>query len=122
MNASIDLKHLQLAPALTSVFRSGNSQAVRIPKEFQFSEDRVAIFRRGAEIILRPQTMTAADALVGLPAMSSKDALAFDAAMAARHDSLPLEERDWNASAGLRKAGSAKPTGKPKRKAKTASA
>ncbi len=35
------------------VFQSGNSQAVRLPKEFRFSADRVEIFRRGDEVILR---------------------------------------------------------------------
>jgi len=120
MNASINQKHLQTASTMTSVFRSGNSQAVRIPKEFQFSEDRVAIFRRGAEIVLRPQTMTAADALAGLPAMPTKDALALDDAMAARNDSLPLEERDWGAPARPPKARGDHPPGQARRKAKAA--
>ncbi len=35
------------------VFQSGNSQAVRLPKEFRFAADEVEIFRRGAEIVLR---------------------------------------------------------------------
>ncbi len=35
------------------VFRSGNSQAVRLPKEFRFDSDEVEIFRRGDEIVLR---------------------------------------------------------------------
>jgi antitoxin VapB len=48
--------------ALTRVFRSGNSQAVRIPKEFQFESDKVEIFRRGNEIVLRPPSATLADA------------------------------------------------------------
>jgi antitoxin VapB len=41
------------AMATTKVFRSGNSQAVRIPREFQFDTDEVEIERRGDEIILR---------------------------------------------------------------------
>ncbi len=40
---------------LTKVFRSGNSQAVRIPKKFQFRSRHVQISRRGEEIILREQ-------------------------------------------------------------------
>ena len=36
------------------VFRSGNSQAVRIPREFQFATREVEILRRGKEIVLRP--------------------------------------------------------------------
>jgi antitoxin VapB len=37
----------------TRVFRSGNSQAVRLPKEFRFKGKEVEIFRRGEEIVLR---------------------------------------------------------------------
>jgi antitoxin VapB len=35
------------------VFRSGNSQAVRLPKEFRLKGNEVDIFRRGDEIVLR---------------------------------------------------------------------
>ena len=35
------------------VFRSGNSQAVRLPKEFRFDSDEVEIFRRGDEVVRR---------------------------------------------------------------------
>ncbi len=35
------------------VFRSGNSQAVRLPKQFRFKSQEVEIFRRGDEIVLR---------------------------------------------------------------------
>lgn len=35
------------------VFRSGNSQAVRLPKQFRFNGSEVEIFRRGDEVILR---------------------------------------------------------------------
>jgi antitoxin VapB len=38
----------------TRVFRSGNSQAVRLPKDFQLEVDEVQISRRGDEIVLRP--------------------------------------------------------------------
>lgn len=37
----------------TRVFMSGNSQAVRLPKEFRFGTDEVEIFRRGNEVVLR---------------------------------------------------------------------
>lgn len=39
--------------AVTTVFQSGNGQAVRLPKEFQFSSKTVEIFRRGNEVVLR---------------------------------------------------------------------
>ena len=35
------------------IFKSGNSQAVRLPKEFQFDTSEVQIFRRGDEVILK---------------------------------------------------------------------
>ena len=48
--------------AITKVFQSGNSQAVRIPKRFRLRSSRVEITRRGDEIILReaPATLAAA--------------------------------------------------------------
>jgi antitoxin VapB len=35
------------------VFRSGNSQAVRLPKAFRVEATELEIFRRGDEIVLR---------------------------------------------------------------------
>jgi antitoxin VapB len=37
------------------VFQQGNSQAVRLPKEFRFQEDEVYIRREGDAIILFPK-------------------------------------------------------------------
>lgn len=37
----------------TRVFKSGNSQAVRLPKEFSVKSRELEIFRRGDEIVLR---------------------------------------------------------------------
>ena len=37
----------------TRVFKSGNSQAVRLPKEFAVRGKVLEIFRRGDEIVLR---------------------------------------------------------------------
>jgi antitoxin VapB len=37
------------------VFRSGNSQAVRIPKEFRIEGDEVEILRKGKSLVLRPR-------------------------------------------------------------------
>jgi antitoxin VapB len=42
-----------LSMAIARVFRSGNSQAVRLPKEFRLNSKEVEIFRRGDEIVLR---------------------------------------------------------------------
>jgi antitoxin VapB len=52
------------------VFRSGNSQAVRLPKQFRLKSDEVEIFRRGEEIVLREKDGTmvrAFDLLADLP-------------------------------------------------------
>ena len=52
------------------IFQSGNSQAVRLPKEFRFDVDQVEIFRRGDEVVLRPVSSNAVaifDALAALP-------------------------------------------------------
>lgn len=35
------------------IFKSGNSQAVRLPKQFRFHVDEVEILRRGDEVVLR---------------------------------------------------------------------
>jgi antitoxin VapB len=52
------------------VFKSGNSQAVRLPKQFRLKSGEVEIFRRGEEIVLREKegSLTRAfDLLAGLP-------------------------------------------------------
>jgi antitoxin VapB len=38
--------------AKARVFQSGNSQAVRLPKEFRVRSKEVEIFRRGDELVL----------------------------------------------------------------------
>jgi len=57
--------------ATARVFRSGNSQAVRLPKEFRLKCTEVEIFRRGDEIVLRERAKGLARAfeiLAHLPA------------------------------------------------------
>jgi antitoxin VapB len=52
------------------VFMSGNSQAVRLPKDFRFASDEVEIFRRGKEVVLleKPQNLLPVlDILASLP-------------------------------------------------------
>ncbi|HSX52550.1 MAG TPA: type II toxin-antitoxin system VapB family antitoxin [Cellvibrio sp.] len=73
---------------LARVFQSGNSQAVRLPKEFRFDVDEVEIFRRGDEIVLRPVASNAAaifDALTQLPADFMEQG----------RDDTPPQERDF---------------------------
>lgn len=44
------------------VFRSGNSQVVRLPKQFRFCSPMVEIYRRGEEVILRERKATLEEA------------------------------------------------------------
>lgn len=57
--------------AITKVFRSGNSQAVRIPRGFHLRSGEVEILRRGDEIILREQPQNLRDAFRILTELSS---------------------------------------------------
>lgn len=41
-------------PRYARVFQSGNSQAVRLPKEFRLDVDEVEVSREGDSLILRP--------------------------------------------------------------------
>ncbi|QKE41680.1 MAG: AbrB/MazE/SpoVT family DNA-binding domain-containing protein [Ferrovum myxofaciens] len=69
------------------IFKSGNSQAVRLPKEFRFDVAQVEIFRRGDEIVLREQATNALplfDVLSSLP----KDFMAHE------RDDAPPQERE----------------------------
>jgi antitoxin VapB len=73
--------------ATARIFQSGNSQALRLPKEFRFTSDRVEIFRRGDEIVLRETPANAAaifDALAALP----------DDFMTDGREDLPPQERE----------------------------
>jgi antitoxin VapB len=56
--------------ATAKVFKSGNSQAVRLPKQFRLKSTEVEISRRGDEIVLRERSGTmvrAFDLLAALP-------------------------------------------------------
>jgi antitoxin VapB len=55
---------------ITKVFESGNSQAVRIPRELRLDTKEVEIFRRGDELVLRKPAKNLAhvfDLLASLP-------------------------------------------------------
>ena len=71
------------------VFKSGNSQAVRLPKEFRLNVDKVLIFRRGDEIVLREQPVSAEaifDSLQTFPDDFMADG---------REDAAPQEREDF---------------------------
>jgi len=63
--------------ATARVFKSGNSQAVRLPKEFRVKAKEVEIFRRGDEIVLRERKgrgmSEALDALRSMPLDAFED-------------------------------------------------
>ena len=82
------------ASCTTTVFTSGNSQAVRLPKEFRFDTKQVTIERRGDEVVLRAKKPTVADLLHGMPELSAQDRAEWDKAMALI-DKAPSQERDW---------------------------
>ena len=57
--------------ATARVFKSGNSQAVRLPKEFRVKSKELEISRRGDEIVLREKgksMVRAFELLASLPA------------------------------------------------------
>ena len=66
------------------VFKSGNSQAVRIPAEFQFDTDEVEIFRRDDELVLRKKPKTLEQAFHLLSSLSPDY-------LSEREDTLPQE-------------------------------
>ncbi len=72
---------------LTKVFQSGNSQAVRLPKEFRFDVAEVEIFRRGEDVILRPRPKDLAQAFTLLTQMP-------DDFMEDERDDQPPQERE----------------------------
>jgi len=75
------------AATKTRVFQSGNSQAVRLPKEFRFRSPVVEIFRRGDEVVLRESVTTLEEAFDLLAGLSP------DFFAGGRKDELPLEKR-----------------------------
>jgi antitoxin VapB len=66
----VHTQHQEAPVIYARVFKSGNSQAVRLPKEFRLTSEQVEIFRQGNDIVLRerPASATAIfDALAGMP-------------------------------------------------------
>jgi len=71
------------------IFKCGNSQALRLPKEFKFSSSEVEIFRRNGDIVIReiPKNLKKAfELLTQLPD---------DFFPEGRKDSLPQERDDF---------------------------
>jgi len=68
------------------VFMTNRSQAVRLPKEFQFTTDEVVIRKVGEDVILSPRPRDWKSYFESAPVAS-------DAFMAGVED-LPVQERD----------------------------
>jgi antitoxin VapB len=81
----------------TTVFQSGNSQAVRLPKEFRFKSKTVEIFRRGNEVVLREKPRTLGELLDSLPPVTPEMARELDDMMAIIREPLPPDTRSWEA-------------------------
>ncbi len=54
------------------VFKHGNSQAVRLPKEFRVEGDEVEVSRVGRVIVLRPMRISYEDALAAVAGFKGK--------------------------------------------------
>ena len=74
----------------TRVFKSGNSQAVRIPRELQLDVDEVEIFKQGDELVIRPKRKNLLEVLDILAGFS-------DDFMKDGREDLPPQERDFDA-------------------------
>lgn len=100
MNTRIPSSNLA-QPTLTTVFTSGNSQAVRLPKEFRFSTKQVTIERRGDEVVLREKMRSLGqalrEALADVAPLSDKEAREMEQALAVVKKQGALESRAmWN--------------------------
>ncbi len=71
------------------VFKSGNSQAVRLPKEMRFDVSEVEIFKRGNEVVLREKTRSLSDAFNLLTQMPD------DFMVEGRQDDKPQERESF---------------------------
>jgi antitoxin VapB len=71
----------------TRIFKSGNSQAVRLPKQFRFQVNEVEILRRGQEVVLREPKRSLAHAFAALAGMP-RDFMA-----GGRNDRVPQRRR-----------------------------
>ncbi|MBY0544977.1 MAG: type II toxin-antitoxin system VapB family antitoxin [Gammaproteobacteria bacterium] len=73
---------------VTRIFMSGHSQAVRLPKNFQFDVNEVEIFRRGDEVVLRKPPKNLARAFTLLTELP-------DDFMIDRRQDTPPQDRDF---------------------------
>lgn len=99
MTVPANIQPQRATSCTTTVFTSGNSQAVRLPKEFRFDTKQVTIERRGDEVVLRAKNPTVGDLLRGMAELSAQDRAEWDKAIALIGKA-PPQERDWDALFG----------------------
>lgn len=73
-------------PKTAKIFMNNRSQAVRLPKEFQFDTEEVFIRKEGSEVILSPRPADWTDYLKNGPVAS--------ATFMNEVEDLPVQERD----------------------------
>jgi antitoxin VapB len=73
-------------PRTAKVFMTNRSQAVRLPKEYQFATDEVFIRKEGEDVILSPRPRDWSAYLASAPTASS--------AFMDNVDELPVQERE----------------------------
>ena len=82
-----------MAALSSRVFMNGNSQAVRIPREFRLDSPRVEITRTASgDLVIHPLPVDRGAAL--LEALSAFDADFVAALEAGRDEPLPMQERE----------------------------
>lgn len=69
------------------IFRNNRSQAVRLPKEFQFATSEVFIRRQGDDVILSPRPTDWAEYLALAPVASTS--------FLQQIEELPVQEREF---------------------------
>jgi len=75
-------------PQKTRVFKSGNSWAIRLPKDFHLDAGPVIIFWRGDEIVIHKIPVSLGEALRSLPKLPGEF-------MPEGRDDLPPQERNF---------------------------
>lgn len=73
-------------PQTARIFKNNRSQAVRLPKEFQFKTDKVYIRKEGDNVILSPRPPDWSAWLANAPVASSE--------FMGNVEDLPLQERE----------------------------
>jgi antitoxin VapB len=84
------LRTLSVTTKTAKLFKSGRSQAVRLPKEFRFEGKEVRIRRHGAGVLLEPMRV---DMQAVFDAM---DAIGGDPIFPNGREQPPMQEREFN--------------------------